>query len=554
MRIALLSNVTADLLSDMLKSTVDVYLSPGFNTWQQEILSSASGLYTFKPEAVVLLLYADAYSDTWGDREKGYSVIEEWIGMIRTLADNLPGVPVFVSSIDISNVTCHFGAEVRLEVYFESYFNERLQQLRATGCNVYVLPVKDAVAEIGRKNFYSSKMWYVGSMPYSIKGLSAIAVLISHYTSVVKGAKKKCIAIDLDNTLWGGVIGEDGVGGIQLSNNKEGARFKDTQRVLKKMKEQGVMLAILSKNNPEDVEPVFSHPDMLLQHEDFVAEVINWEPKTVNIRQLAADLNIGLDSFVFLDDNPVEREQMKAECPEVSVIDFPKDTSQLPGVVAKAYEEYFLMLEVTSEDTKKTAMYRSETKRKAEMQSAVSMSDFLKKLEMTMAIHYMRPEEEKRVVQLINKTNQFNVTTKRYSQEEVHALAMGVNSDILTVHMADKYGDQGLIAVLIIKYAGTVAEIDTFLMSCRVMGRKVEFEMMARIKSLLKQKGITTVKASYIKTLKNAPVVDLFEKLGFEEVTGIIKNISDRKDYTATVDSLPDITDVFQKVLAPDWE
>lgn len=554
MRIALLSNVTTDLLSDMLKSIVDVYLSPGFNTWQQEILSSASGLYTFKPEAVVLLLYADAYSDTWSDREKGCSVIEEWIGMMRTLADNLPGVPVFVSSIDISNVTCHFGAEVRLEVYFETYFIEKLQQLHATGCNVYVLPVKDAVTELGRKNFYSSKMWYVGSMPYSIKGLSAIAELISRYTSVVKGAKKKCIAVDLDNTLWGGVIGEDGVGGIQLSNNKEGARFKDTQRVLKKMKEQGVMLAILSKNNPEDVEPVFSHPDMVLQHEDFVAEVINWEPKTVNIRQLAADLNIGLDSFVFLDDNPVEREQMKAECPEVAVIYFPKDSAQLPAVVAKAYDDFFFTLEVTSEDTKKTSMYRSETKRKAEMHNAVSMEDFLKRLKMTMTIHFMKPEEEKRVVQLINKTNQFNVTTKRYSQEEVHALAMGKDSDILTVHMADKYGDQGLVAVLIIKYAGKVAEIDTFLMSCRVMGRKVEFEMMARIKSLLKQKGITTVKASYIKTLKNAPVVDLFEKLGFEEVTGIIKNISDRKDYTATVDSLPDITDVFQKVLAPDWE
>ena len=548
MRIALLSNVTTDLLVSMLKDINDIYLAPGFDTWQQEIIDSASGLYAYRPEAVVLLLYADAYSDTWGDREKGCSVIEEWIGMIRTLEDNLPGVPVFVSSIDISNVTCHFGAEVRLEVYFETYFLEKLQQLHATGCNVYVLPVKDAVTELGRKTFYSSKMWYVGSMPYSIKGLSAIAELISRYTSVVKGAKKKCIAVDLDNTLWGGVIGEDGVGGIRLSNNKEGARFKDTQRVLKKMKEQGVMLAILSKNNPEDVEPVFSHPDMLLQHEDFVAEVINWEPKTVNIRQLAADLNIGLDSFVFLDDNPVEREQMKAECPEVEVIEFPKDTSQLPDVVSRAYEEYFLTLEVTSEDTNKTAMYRSEAKRKAEMHSAVSMSEFLKKLEMTMAIHFMRPEEEKRVVQLINKTNQFNVTTKRYSQEEVHALAMGKDSDILIVHMADKYGDQGLVAVLIMKYAGIEAEIDTFLMSCRVMGRKVEFEMMAQVKNLLQAKGIQTVRATYIKTEKDAPVENLYDELGFTVSCGNISAINDSKEYKADVAALPEETGVFRKV------
>ncbi|SDB96927.1 HAD-superfamily phosphatase, subfamily IIIC/FkbH-like domain-containing protein [Succiniclasticum ruminis] len=548
MRIALLSNVTTDLLASMLKEINDIYLAPGFDTWQQEILSSASGLYTFKPEAVVLLLYADAYSDTWGDREKGCSVIEEWIGMVRILADSLPGVPVFVSSIDVSNVTCHFGAEVRLEVYFESYFNERLQQLHAAGCNVYVLPVKDAVMELGRKYFYSSKMWYVGSMPYSMKGLAAIAGLIARYTSVIKGAKKKCVAVDLDNTLWGGVIGEDGVSGIQLSNNKEGARFKDTQRVLKKMKEQGVMLAILSKNNPEDVEPVFSHPDMVLQHEDFVAEVINWEPKTVNIRQLAADLNIGLDAFVFLDDNPVEREQMKAECPEVEVIEFPKDTSQLPSVVAKAYEEYFLTLEVTSEDTKKTAMYRSETKRKAEMHNAVSMEDFLKRLKMTMTIHFMKPEEEKRVVQLINKTNQFNVTTKRYSQEEVHALVMGKDSDILTVHMADKYGDQGLVAVLIIKYARMVAEIDTFLMSCRVMGRKVEFEMMAQVKNLLQAKGIQTVKATYIRTEKNAPVENLYDKLGFTVLDGMCTAFGDRKEYRANVADLPAETGVFRKV------
>ena len=548
MRIALLSNVTTDLLASMLKKIVDIYITPGFDTWQQEIIDPASGLYAYKPEVVVLLLYADAYSDTWNIRKKGCSTIEEWIAMFRMLSGNLPGVPVFVSSIDISNVTCHYGAELRLEIFFENYFVEQLQQLHREGYNVYLLPLKEAVAELGRRNFYSPKMWYVGSMPYSIKGLSAIAELISRYTSVVKGAKKKCIAVDLDNTLWGGFIGEDGVNGIQLSNNKEGSRYKDTQRILKKMKEQGVMIAVLSKNNLEDVEPVFSHPDMVLQHEDFVAEVINWEPKTVNIRQLATDLNIGLDSFVFLDDNPAEREQMKAECPEVAVIDFPKDSAQLPDVVAKAYDKYFLTLEVTGEDTQKTAMYRSETKRKAEMHSAVSMADFLIKLEMTMGIHFMKPEEEKRVIQLINKTNQFNVTTKRYSEEELHALAMGKDSDILTVRMADKYGEQGLVAVLILQYAGTEAVIDTFLMSCRVMGRKAEEEIMAQVKKVLQAKGIITVKAAYFKTEKNASVMDLYDKLGFTVMRGNIAAIGDKIEYVADVAALPDGTGVFREV------
>lgn len=376
MKLALLSNVTVDLLAGMLQKKVEVYLSPGFDTWQQEMINPTSGLYSFRPDAVVILLHANAYADTWSSVDKGCQIIDEWCGTLRALATNLPSVPVFVSSIDISNVNCHYGAEERFESFFENRLIEKVQAMHSNGSNMYILPVKDTITDLGRNSFYATKMWYVGSMPYSMKGLAALNELIIRYISVIKGTKKKCIAVDLDNTLWGGVIGEDGVNGIVLANNKEGARYKDTQRILKKMKEQGVMVAVLSKNNVEDVEPVFKHPDMVLQHEDLVAEVINWEPKTVNIRQLATNLNIGLDSFVFLDDNPAERERMKAECPEVAVIDFPKDTAQLPTVVAKAYNEYFLSLEVTSEDTKKTAMYRSEAMRKTEMRSAVSIEDF----------------------------------------------------------------------------------------------------------------------------------------------------------------------------------
>ena len=545
MRLALLSNVTMDLLAGLLKKDNDVYLPAGFDTWQQEMMMPGSGLYGFKPDAAFVLLHADAFVDTWNDAEKGCRTIDEWCGMFDAFAKNLPGVPLFVSSIDVSNVKCRFGSEPRLDQFFEDYLNKRIQELHASGSSVYILPVLDVITEMGRNSFYSPKMWYVGSMPYSMKGLSELSELIIRYASVRKGAKKKCIAVDLDNTLWGGVIGEDGVNGIILSNNKEGARYKDTQRILKKMKDQGVMVAILSKNNVEDVEPVFSHPDMVLKHEDLVAEVINWDPKSVNIRQLAADLNIGLDSFVFLDDNPAEREQMKAQCPEVAVIEFPKDTSQLPDIVAKADDEYFLSLEVTSEDLKKTAMYRAESQRKADMNSSASVEDFLKKLEMTMVFHGMLPEEEKRVTQLTNKTNQFNVTTKRYSEEEIHSLAEADDSDIFTVHMADKYGDQGLVAVLIVKYSGISAEIDTFLMSCRVMGRSAENEIMAQLKHILSDKGVEKLNAAYIKTAKNAPVLELFDKLGFTKVAGEISDIGDRKDYEIQVAKLPETTGVF---------
>lgn len=539
MRLALLSNVTVDLLAGMIGKTNDVYLSAGFDTWQQEMLMPASGLYAFKPEAVVVLLHAGAYE--WGARATGCQLIDEWCVAFKALVERLGSIPVFISSIDV-RLNCHYGAEPRLEAFLENYLIERVQALHDDGASIYILPVRDAIADLGRKGFYSEKMWYVGSMPYSMKGLSALSELISRYTAVTKGMHRKCIAVDLDNTLWGGVIGEDGVEGIVLSNHKEGARYFDAQKRLKKMKDQGVMLAILSKNNVEDVEPVFSHPDMLLRHEDFVAEVINWEPKSANIRRLARDLNIGLDAFVFLDDNPAEREQMKAECPEVAVIDFPKDSALLPEALDKAYADYFLSLEVTGEDAKKTAMYRAESQRKAEMSAATSVEDFLKKLEMTMSIHRMLPEEEKRVVQLVNKTNQFNVTTKRYSEEEIKALAE--SGDIITVHMADKYGDQGLVAVLILQYEDAVAVIDTFLMSCRVMGRDAENEILARVRGMLERRGVRAVRATYLKTAKNAPVEGLFERLGFE-VTGQCER---RKDYEAEIGALPETTGIFTEI------
>lgn len=547
MRVALLSNVTVDLLADMVKKTNSVYISAGFDTWQQEIVMHTSGLYEYNPEAVVILLHADAYE--WTDKNLGFSIIDEWCMAFKELTDNLPGVPVFISSIDV-NIKCHYGAEIRFEDQIENHLIECVQNLHDAGASIYILPVKDAITDMGRRSFYSDKMWYIGSMPYSIKGLSTLSALIGRYISAAKGMRKKCMAVDLDNTLWGGVIGEDRVEGISLSSHKEGAQYYDTQKILKKMKEQGVMLAILSKNNVEDVEPVFRHPNIILRHKDFAAESINWESKTVNIRKLAKDLNIGLDAFVFLDDNPAEREQMKAECPEVAVIDFPKDSSLLPDTVEQAYNDYFLCLEVTGEDTKKTEMYRAESLRKAEMSAAASVDDFLKNLEMVMTVHRMLPEEKKRVTQLVNKTNQFNVTTRRYSEEEIKSLAE--NGDIITVHMADKYGDQGLVAVMILKYEKEEAEIDTFLMSCRVMGRKAEEEIAARVKKYLKKKDVKKIRASYIKTAKNTPVLKLFDKLGFTHISGEIRKDGDCKNYLAETDALPVTSGVFKEV-SEDW-
>lgn len=545
MKIAILSNVTVDLLAGMLAKSAEVYLAAGFDTWQQEMIMPTSGLCESRPDSVAVLLHANAYADAWRAKGDGESIIDGWLEAIGSFSRRFPTTPVFVSSIDVCNLKCRYGSETRLDEYFENYLIERIEETRAKGYNVYLLPVKDVVAELGRRNFYSAKMWYYGAMPYSMKALAALNELIARYANAAKGAKKKCLALDLDNTLWGGVVGEDGADALIFADVKEGARYKDAQRLIKKMKEQGVLLAILSKNNPEDVEQAFNRPDMVLKRDDFVAEAINWEPKCENVKRMAKTLNLGLDSFVFLDDNPAEREQMKAECPEVATVDFPTDTSALPETIAKIYDDYFFALDVTSEDVQKTAMYRAEKQRKVERESAVSVESFLQRLEMTMEVHLMKEDELKRVTQLVNKTNQFNVTTQRYGEEEIQRLGASDRSDVVVVHMADKYGDQGLVAVIILRYDEKNATIDSFLMSCRVMGREAEMEIMATVKKFLQKKGIALLRAIYRKTAKNAPVAELFEKFGFE----LTESSDTEKRYRINVDALPNKTNVFKEVV-----
>ena len=557
MKIALLSNITIDMLAENLRKKLacEIYTSPGFDTWQQELLSQDSGLYAFKADALVIILHANSYADSWENIASGKNLIDDWLQAVKVFAANSGSVPVFVSSIDVSdtwNSRAIYASQKRLGAYFENYFLEKLYSLE----NIYVLPLKDILENIARVNYYSSKIWYLGSMPYSLKALSEISDLIARYVCGLHGARKKCLAVDLDNTLWGGVIGEDGVNGIKLANSKEGAIYQDAQRVLKKMQNQGVMLAILSKNNVSDVDAAFSHADMILKREDFVAEFINWQPKSQNIKQLAKVLNIALDAFVFLDDNPAEREQMKAQCPEVSVVDFPSDISKLPDIISKVYDEYFFTLNVTSEDAHKTQMYRAESKRREIFSQASSVNDFLKKLDMKIDVHVMQPSEELRVTQLVNKTNQFNLTSRRYTQDEIHAFANNPDSEIITAHVSDKYGDQGLISVMILEYSGENALINTFLMSCRVMGRQVECEIMSELRKFLiakkieKQRNISRIMGEYIKTAKNSPVENFYDTMKFRLVNQDHDQDQDqaRKFYEIGISDLPETTGLFGRL------
>ena len=514
-RVALLSNVTVDLIAGKLRRKYDFYIPEGFDTWVQETINPAAGLYTEKIDAVIVLLDGTE-ARSWKTVDEGTERVGLWKQALNALTSNILTVPIFVSTIDFRENRIKSLSERSIKYEVENDWYQYVQGLVESRNNVYLFDLADTIAEVGRKQFYSNKMWYMSSMPYSRDGLNAVSNEIDRALEAAFTTRKKIIALDLDNTLWGGVIGEDGVDGIELSDHKEGQRYYDFQRQLLEMKNRGIVLGIVSKNNEEDAEAAIrNHPAMLLRDDEFVSRKINWENKALNLKAMEGELNLTEGGFIFIDDNPVERETVKGECPDMLVPDFPEDTTELLSFAEAIWFDYCRPLRVLGEDLKKTQMYQNEAKRKLEQESSLNLDDYIAKLEMVADIHRMRDTELERVVQLINKTNQFNVTTKRYTQAEVEKIAADPNNAIYVVYSSDKYGDSGLISVIILIGSEVDVRIDTFLMSCRVMGRKLEDVILNELASKYQRKMI----GEFIPTAKNAPVRELFDRLGFTSIS-----------------------------------
>lgn len=514
-KVALLSNVTVDLIISKLRRKYDFYQPKGYDTWVQEVINPAAGLYSFNADAVVVLLDGTE-ARSWKSAEEGAERIGLWKQAIRTLVLSITTVPVFVSTIDIRENRIKSLSERRIKYELENDWYQYVQGFVESKNNVYIFELADLIAEIGRKQFYSNKMWYMSSMPYSRDGLNAVAAEMGRVLSSAFDTRKKIIALDLDNTLWGGVVGEDGVEGIELSDHKEGQRYYDFQRQLLEMKNRGIVLGIVSKNNAEDAEAAIQgHSSMLLRADDFVNRKINWENKAVNLKAMEDELNLTEGGFIFIDDNPVERETVKGECPDMLVLDFPVDTTKLLEFAEEIWFDYCRPLRVLGEDLKKTQMYQNEAKRKQEKSESLNLDDYIAKLEMAVDIHKMRDSELGRVVQLIHKTNQFNVTTKRYTQAEMKEIAAKPENAVYVVYSSDKFGDSGLISVVIMMDKENVVRIDNFLMSCRVMGRKLEDVIMNELAAKYQKRLV----GEFIPTAKNSPVRDLYDRLGFAKVS-----------------------------------
>jgi FkbH-like protein len=327
--------------------------------------------------------------------------------------------------------------------------------------------------------------------------------------------RKKCLVLDLDNTLWGGVLGEDGMGGVALGGDYSGKAFLLFQQQILELGRQGVILAVSSKNNLEDVRQMWhEHPDIVLKEEHFAALRIDWNNKADNIRAMAQELNIGLDSFVFLDDNPAERELVKQALPEVATPDFPEHPYILPAFFKKIAEQYFAIYALTDEDKSKTDQYKANAQRANAQRSFTNMDEYIRSLDIVLTIADVNDLTLARAAQMTQKTNQFNLTTRRYTDADLRGkLAAGCR--IFTLSVRDRFGDSGMTGLCIVDVAGDAANINSLLLSCRILGKDIENAFVAYILKTLKSVDIQRVTSEYIPTAKNAQVRDFYEKNGF---------------------------------------
>ncbi len=383
----------------------------------------------------------------------------------------------------------------------------------------YFVDLDQVAGRMGRDGFYDPRRYHWTKQPFSEDGA---ALLGSHLVAGVRAVTtgpKKVLVLDLDNTLWGGVVGETGALGITLGESPDGEAFRAFQQYAKGLAERGVVLAVCSKNNPEDArEPFEKHPDMALSLDDFAAFEAGWGPKPDAIKRIAEALNLGLDSFVFFDDNPAEREHVRQALPEVEVVNVPEDASGY----ARALEAglWFEAVQVTGADRQRVAQYATEHRRRDAEQSFGSIDEYLNSLEMVGDVREIDDADMSRVVQLLGKTNQFNLTTRRHTEDDVRSMLAQDGAVGLTLRLSDKFGDHGLVSVVLgepgVPDEQGVLRIDTWLMSCRVIGRTAEQFMLDALVTRAKHLRYKRVTGEYIPTRKNQLVADLYDRLGFE--------------------------------------
>jgi FkbH-like protein len=396
--------------------------------------------------------------------------------------------------------------------------NHRLAELSRANSQMILIDANRALARLEPRRWTDPKLWFYGRLAYSADASCALAASFASAYRTLKKGTAKVLALDMDNTLWGGIFGEDGVGRLVCDDEFPGNAYKAFQHECLRLRSQGMLLTLLSKNNPDAMSAFKDHQGMLLKEDNFVAARINWEPKPNNVRSMAEELNLGLDSFVFLDDSPHERAAMRRMCPEVIVPELPDDPAARPQWLRALAATWPVRL--TDEDLRRSDMYMVERQRKVVRERAVSFEDYLRDLDQILVIQNVGPASVGRAAQMHLRTNQFNLTTERYDEAAITAMINDENSIVVLGRALDKFGDHGFVICATARLNGKDAVITSFLMSCRVIGRCIEQTFLGELLRTLSERGARMVTGAYGPTRKNGLVKDFYRNAGFVEVAG----------------------------------
>ena len=505
-KLAVLSNVNVDPLKNLVHKfdAYELYFS-GYNQWQVDLLNSDSSLYSFCPDFVFIYL----------NFEELKSEIQDTFSAVNFYAVSFPACKFIISNFTAPP----FSVQTYTKGIRADYeFNNALELYAKEQKNIFIFDVDRLIKLHGYKLMFDDKYWYLGRIKFSNYAFGILAAEINNVLNCLQGKSKKVLIVDLDNTLWGGVLGEEGWEGVQLSEEGIGRIYKDFQRIIKELMFQGIILAICSKNNENDVSEIFeNNPEMVMKPEDFIIKQINWKSKPENIIEIAQKLNIGLDSIVFIDDSAVEREFVKRELPEVIVPDFPADITKLPiWFVLEVIYPFFAKTELTPEDIDKTEQYKRNNLRESE-KLKTNYDDFIHQLSIKLDIRVADKSSYKRVAQLSQKTNQFNLNMKRYSEQEIELMCEKQGFMAITCSYEDKFGNEGIVGCALLEIKHKKILIDSFMLSCRVLGRKVETSFLNEIIRIgkLKMPECELIEANYLATTKNNQVLEFLTSSDF---------------------------------------
>jgi FkbH-like protein len=532
-RLAILRSCTLEPLVPLLRAEgflggidISVYLGE-FNTYAQEILEPASPLYAYKPDAVILAVQTrDVVPELWCDftdfrsedleriQAEAIERFREWVEAFRKFSN----ASLILHTLELPA----WPRQGLLDTQTESsqleairHINSSLAKLARETKNVYILDYDNLVARHGRLAWTDEQKWLTVRLPMAAQNMLPLVKEWLRFLHPLSGKIAKVLVLDLDNTLWGGTVGEDGMDGIKLGIEHPGAAYQALQRVLLDLYHRGILLAVCSKNNSEDAVTVLrDHPGMILRPEHFAAMRINWQPKPQNLREIANELNFGLDAVAFLDDDPIERQRVIQEIPELWVIDPGNTPTDLARVVRET--PLFERLSLTDDDLHRGEFYAAQRQRRDFQQTCSSPENFYYSLQQEVNIAPVNRMTLARVAQLTQKTNQFNLTTRRYTEQQIQEMSERPGWQVLSMRARDRFADNGQVSVVITHDDQEVLEIDTFLLSCRVIGRGIETAFLAYLVQQARARGLRFVRAECIFTKKNTPARDFYQRHGFQ--------------------------------------